>query len=117
MPTITTADAILTATKDLTTVLEGDIPQSQYDKGMTEKFIEVMNAKAKSYQIDKILENRAIKGAVQAQRVAAAASEDDAHVVEEVECELAPEASGPASRTRSRAGSEQRSVTQDKPTT
>ena len=74
MPPITTADAILTATKDLTTALEGDIPQSQYDKGMTEKFIEVMNAKAKTYQIDKILESRARNGAAQAQRVAAAAN-------------------------------------------
>ena len=55
MPTITVADAILTATKDLQESLEGDIPQSQYDKGMVDKFIEVLNAKAKTYQIDKVL--------------------------------------------------------------
>ena len=59
MPTITTTNAVLTATKDLTTALEGDIPQSQYDKGMVNKFVEVMNAKAKTYQIDKILAHRA----------------------------------------------------------
>ena len=46
--------------------------------------------------------------------MAAAANEDeDAHVDEEVQCEPAPEASGPASRTSSRAGSGQRTVTQE----
>ena len=83
MPTITTADAILTATKDLTTALEGDIPQSQYDKGMTEKCIKVMNAKAKTDQTDKILESRARNGAAQPQRVAAAANEDEEVCVDE----------------------------------
>ena len=57
MPKITTADAIMTAAKDITDALKGDIPQSQYDKGMTGKFVEVLSAKAKTYQIDKILEH------------------------------------------------------------
>ena len=48
MPTITPADAILTATRDLQEALEGDIPQSQYNKGMADKFIEILNAKAKT---------------------------------------------------------------------
>ena len=56
MPTITTADAILTATRDLQDALKGDIPQSQYEKGWVNKFIKVLNAKEKTYQIDKILE-------------------------------------------------------------
>ena len=56
MPTITPADALLTATSDLRETLEGDIPRSQYNKGMVDKFITVLNAKAKTYQIDKILE-------------------------------------------------------------
>ena len=77
MPTITTADAILTATKDLKENLEGDIPQSQYDKGMVDKFIEVLNAKAKTYQTDKILEHRARTEAAQSQRVSADTNEDE----------------------------------------
>ena len=59
MPTITPADAILTATSDLPEALKGDIPQSQYDKEMVEKFITVLNANAKTYQINKILQQRA----------------------------------------------------------
>ena len=59
MPTITTADAILTAARDLQDALDGVFPQSHYDKGIVEKFIEILNAKAKTYQIDKILEHRA----------------------------------------------------------
>ena len=59
MPTITPDDAILTATRDLQEALKGDISQSQYNKGMVDKFIAVLSAKAKTYQIDKILEQRA----------------------------------------------------------
>ena len=58
MPTNKPANAILTATRDLQEALEGDIPQSQYDKGMVDKFIEILNAKAKTYQIDKMFEQR-----------------------------------------------------------
>ena len=59
MPTVTPTDAILAATRDLQEALEGDTPQSQYDKGIVDKFIAVLNAKTKTYQIDKILEQRA----------------------------------------------------------
>ena len=52
MPTITPADAIMNATRYLQEAREGDSPQSQYDKGMVDKFIEILNAKAKTYQID-----------------------------------------------------------------
>ena len=65
MPTITTADVILTAMKDLQEYLEGDIAWSQYDKGMVDKFIEVLNAKAKTYQVDKIMAQRAHTEAAQ----------------------------------------------------
>ena len=75
MPTITTADAILTATRDLQDSLEGDIPQTQYDKGMVDKFIEVLNAKAKTYQIDKMLEQRARTDTARAQRLVADTNE------------------------------------------
>ena len=61
MPTITPADALLTATSDLRETLEGDIPRSQYDKGMVNKFIAVLDANAKTYPIDKNLS----KGRVQ----------------------------------------------------
>ena len=77
MPTITPADAILTTMKDLQESLKGDIPHSQYDKGMVDKFIEILNAKAKTYQIDKILEQRAQTEAAQSQRVAADTNEDE----------------------------------------
>ena len=111
---ITTADAILTATKDLTDVLEGDIPQSQYDKGMVDKFIEVLNEKAKTYQIDKILEHRARNAAAQAQRVVADTNEaEDECLEKELQDEAQPEVDTPASNTRSRAGSGQRTVTQE----
>ena len=55
MPMITPAE---NATRDLHEALKGDIPQSQYDKGMVEKFIVVLNANSKIYQTDKILEQR-----------------------------------------------------------
>ena len=59
MHTITIVDAILMATKDLQEAFEGDIPKSQNDKRLVDKFIEILNANAKTYQIDKILEQRA----------------------------------------------------------
>ena len=65
-----------------------------------------MNAKAKMYQIKKILEHRAKIAAAQSQRVATDASEDEDECLDgEVQCEAQPQATGPASRTRSRAGS------------
>ena len=77
MPTITPADALLTATKDLQEALKGDIPKSQYNKGMVDKFIEILNAKAKTYQIDKILDQRMRTKAAQSQRVGADTNEDE----------------------------------------
>ena len=113
MSTITTADAILTATKDLIDALKGDIPQSQYDKGMVDKFIEVLNAKTKTYQIDKILEHRARNAVAQAQRVGADTNEvEDECLDKELQDEAQPEADTPAANTRSRAGSGQRTVNQ-----
>ena len=49
MPTITPADVLLTATSDLREALKGDITQSQYNKGMVDKFIATLNANAKNY--------------------------------------------------------------------
>ena len=114
MPTITPADAILTATKDLQEALEGDIPQSQYNKGMVDKFIEVLNAKAKTYQIDKILEHRARTEAAQSQRVSADTNEDEDICLDEEDLpETSPEQDTPAANTRSRVGSGQCTVTQE----
>ena len=114
MPTITPADAILTATKDLQEALKGDTPQSQYDKGMVDKFIEILNAKAKSYQIDKILEQRAQMEAAQSQRVVADTNEDEDICLDDEDIqETPPEADTPAANTRSRVGSGQRTVTQE----
>ena len=102
MPTITPADAILTATRDLQDSLEGDIPQSQYDKGMVEKFIEVLNAKAKTYQIEKILEQHARTETTQAQRVVADTNEiEDECLDEDIHEEAQPEVDTPSANTRS----------------
>ena len=89
MPTITTADAILTATKDLQETLEGDIPQSEYDKGMVNKCIEILNVKAKTYQIDKILEQRAQTETAQSQRVTADTNENEDICLDEEDLEEA----------------------------
>ena len=114
MLTITTADAILTDSRDLQDSLEGDIPQSQYDKGMVDKFIEVLNANTKTYQIDKILEQRARNETAQAQWVVADTNElEDECLDEETPEEAQPEADSPAANTRSRTGSGQRTVTQE----
>ena len=77
MPTITPANALLTATSYRQETLEGDIPRSQYDKGMVNKFIAVLNAKAKTYQVDRILKKRARTETAQAQRVAADSNESE----------------------------------------
>ena len=114
MPTSTPADALLTATSDLRETPKGNIPRSQYDKGMVNKFIAVLNANAKTYQIDKILEQRARTETAQAQRVAADTNEDeDACLDKEGQKEAQPESDTPAANTRSRVGSGQRSVTQE----
>ena len=81
---------------------------------MVDKFIEVLNAKAKTYQIDKILEHRARNAAAQAQRVVADTNEaEDECLDKELQNEAQPEADNPAVSTRSRAGSGQRTVTQE----
>ena len=114
MPTITTADAIMTATKDLQETLKGDTPQSQYDKGMVDKFTEILNAKAKTYQIDKILERRAQKEAAQSQRVSADTNEDEDICLDEEDLpDTSPEQDTPAANKHSRVGSGQRTVTQE----
>ena len=117
MPTITVADKILTATKDLQESLKGDIPQFQYDKGMVDKFIEVLNAKAKTYQIDKILTQRARTEAAQSQRVAADTNEDEDVCLDDEDIQETPPEPDtpalPAAKTRSRVGSGQRTVTQE----
>ena len=78
MPTITTADALLTATRDLEETIKGDIPMSQYDKNLVTNFKKLLNAKAKKLQIDEILEERASTEAARAQKVATDAEEEDA---------------------------------------
>ena len=66
MPTITTADALLTATRDLEETIKGNIPMSQYDTNLVTNFMKLLNAKAKTLQIDKILEARATTEAARA---------------------------------------------------
>ena len=77
MHTLKPADLILTATRDPQEALEGDTPQSQYDNGMVDKFIEILNAKAKTNQIDKILEQMAQTETAQSQRVATDTNENE----------------------------------------
>ena len=50
---------------------------------MVNKFIEVLNAKAKTYQIDKILEQRARTEAAQAQRVVSDTNEVEEECLDE----------------------------------
>ena len=114
MPTITPADAILTATSDLQEALKGDIPQSQYDKEMVEKFITVLNANAKTYQINKILEQRARTEKAQDQRMAADTTKNEDVCLDEEDLKVAlPEADTPAANTSSRVRSGQRAATQE----
>ena len=114
MPTITPADAILTTMKDLQESLKGDIPQFRYDKRMVDKFIHILNAKAKTYRSDKILEQRARTEAAQSQRVAAGTNEDEDMCLDKEDFqETPPELDTPAANTRSRVGSGQRTITQE----
>ena len=114
MPTITTADAILTATKDPQETLKGDIPQPQHDKGMVDKFIAVLNTKAKTYQIDKILEERARTEKAQAQRVTADTNKNEDVCLDKEDLKkVLPKADTPAANTRSHVGSGQRTVTHE----
>ena len=100
--------------KDLQESLDGDIPQFQYDKGMVDKFIEVLNAKTKSYQIFKILEQRARTEAAQSQRVATDSNEEENTCLDKEDPqETPPVPDTPATNTRSRVGSGQRTVTQE----
>ena len=75
MPTIAPADALLTATSDLRKALDGDIPQSQYDKGMVDKFIATLNVNVKNYQNDTVLRQRVHAAKTKEQRVTAATDE------------------------------------------
>ena len=115
MPTIIHDDALLTATSDLRKALDGDIPQSQYDKGMVDKFIATLNANVKNYQNDTVLRQRVHAAKTKEQRVTAATDESGEDVCfDKLESEEAsPEADTPAANTRSRVGSSPRSVTQE----
>ena len=119
MPTIIHDDALLTATSDLRKALDGDIPQSQYDKGMVDKFIATLNANVKNYQNDTVLRQRVHAAKTKEQRVTAATDESGEDVCfDKLESEEAsPEADTPAANTRSRVRSGQRSVTQEALTT
>ena len=70
-PTITPAGAIMTATSNLCKDVKGDIPCSQYNKGMVHKFIATLNANAKNYQSDSVLQQRGRDAKAKEQRVAA----------------------------------------------
>ena len=81
---------------------------------MVDKFIEILNANAKTYEINKILEQRAQTEAAQSKRVAANTNEDDDICLDDEDLEeTQPEADTPAANTRSRVGSGQRTVTQE----
>ena len=114
MPTITPADALLNATSDLCETLGGDIPRSQYDKGMVDNFIAIINAKAKAHQIDKIPEERAQMEKAQAQRVAADTNKNEDVCLDEEDLEEAlPKVDTPAANTRPHVGSGQHTVTRE----
>ena len=62
---------------------------------MVDKFIEILNAKAKTYQIDMILEQRARTEAAQSQRVSAHTNEDEDICLDEEDLEETPEPDTP----------------------
>ena len=107
MPTITPADAILTATRDLREALKRDIPQSQYDKGMVDQFIATLNANTKNYQSDAVLQQRVHAAMAKEQRVAAATNEsgEDVCLNDPESEEVSLKANIPATNTISRVGS------------
>ena len=112
---VTPSDALLTAPSDLRKAPEGDIPQSQYDKGIVDKFIATLNANTKTYQIDTILRQRTRTEKPKEQRMAAATGEsgEDVCLDESEPEEASPEADTPAANTRSRVGSSPGLVTQE----
>ena len=112
MPTLTPAEEILTATSHLHEAPEGDIPQSQYDKGVVDKFIAILNTNAKNHQSDAVLRHRVQTDNVKEQRVAAATVESDENVClnKSNPNDAPPKEDMPAANTRSRVGSSKRSV-------
>ena len=82
---------------------------------MVDKFIATLNVKAKTYQIDAILRQRAQTEKAKEQRVAATTngSDKDVYLNESIPKDASPEADKPAAKTRSRMGSSPRSITQE----
>ena len=75
--------------------------------------MKLLNAKAKTLQIDEILDERARTEAARAQRMATDSEEKDACLDKEDPQETPPVPDTSAANTRSRAGSGQRTVTQE----
>ena len=85
---------------------------------MVNKFIAVLNANAKTYQIDKTLQERAQPEKAQDERVVADTNKNEDVCLDEEDLEEALlEVDTPAANTRSRVRSGQRSVTQEALTT
>ena len=68
MPTLTNADALVNAANDLKLSLEGGIPQTDENKNVLNKFVEIFKENAKAYQEETAVSQRVHKAA-QKQRV------------------------------------------------
>ena len=69
MPSVTAADALLTAAKNLTIALDVDIPQSDTNKETIDQFTELFTKIALKYQDENIKQQRVLKKSVDQQRV------------------------------------------------
>ena len=68
MPTLTNADTLVNAANDLKLALEGGIPQTDENRNVHNKFIEIFKENAKAYQAETAVYQRVHKAA-QEQRV------------------------------------------------
>ena len=74
MPTLTNADALVNAANDLKAALEGGIPQTNENKAVLDKFVEIFKTNANAYQQETAISQRVLKAA-QEQRVRRAAAQ------------------------------------------
>ena len=109
MPTIMPVDTLLTAAGNLRIEIYGGIPQSQYNNGIVNQFMAILNANNKSYQHDSTLQQRVQSEKAKEQTVAAAIGEngEDAYLDDPEQEEALPEVYTPSANTRSCMGSNQ----------
>ena len=69
IPTVTAADALLVAAKNLTTALDREIPQSDAIKETIDRFMELFTENTLKYQEENVKRQRVLKKSVNPQRV------------------------------------------------